>query len=624
MLKCICYKKNFTVFLVFLILSNNILAQLSISSLDTDFTIDFESTVSGVNNGTFMAGGFESTPASGNLDIDGFIVTGFSSDLTFGGTDATTGDFARGSSAGGVSTGGVYAFDIGSGDIILGIQPGGSDFTPGTIRLAMTNNTGSTVRTINIAYTIAYDNDQERSNSLNFSYSPDNTVYYSLNSLDFATPEASDVSGWQTATRSISITGLAIANTSNYYLSWEGNDVSGSFSRDEYGVDDIVISMSSSNLDILISEIMYNPNSPESDWEWIEIYNNSSSSIDLSNFILDDNAGTALVSANITSGILAGNTGIVLNNPTISSTDFTSAWGGSGSITLGVVSANWPQLNNSSDGVGIWTNLTRYNSQNFTNALDQVNYEDATNSWPNVTNAQSISYNDGTFAADNNLASSWSLSTSSGSTPVGTGYSSSINGTTNTGLDIGSPYGNMALPVDLIEFKAVKKETIIALSWATASETNNDRFEIEKSNNGEFFQKFGEVIGSGNSDVIINYSFEDNAPLNGINYFRLKQIDFDGKFEYSVIEAVAFNNFLNPIRIYPNPSQQNLTVELSKPLQGKTTLELIDFSGKILYNRTVDGEYQNVEIQTSDVPPGIYFLKIINGFDHYLEKVIKN
>ena len=118
-------------------------AQLSISSLGTSYTIDFDNTVSGVNSGEFDGSGFASSPSDGQLDCDGIIATGLSDGDGAFGTDKTSGDFARGTDSAsphnGVGTGGIYAFEVSSGNYAIGVQPGGSDFTPGSFILKITS-----------------------------------------------------------------------------------------------------------------------------------------------------------------------------------------------------------------------------------------------------------------------------------------------------------------------------------------------------------------------------------------------------------------------------------------------------------------------------------------------------
>lgn len=196
------------------------------------------------NFSTFTGAGFAPTPAAGQLDSDTWRLTGFSDgSMTFGSTN-TSGDFARGTSTGGVTTGGVYAFNVGAGNIILGIQPTADDFTPGEITLRIQNTTGTTINELNVSYDIFYRNDQARANSLNFRYSSDDITYTAIGALDFTTPAAADALGWQSVSRSTTITGLSIPDGSFVYLQWIGDDVSGTGSRDEYGIDNINVSVS--------------------------------------------------------------------------------------------------------------------------------------------------------------------------------------------------------------------------------------------------------------------------------------------------------------------------------------------------------------------------------------------
>jgi uncharacterized repeat protein (TIGR01451 family) len=192
----------------------------------------------------FTGSGFDPNPGAGQLDSDAWIVTGLSDgDLSFGGS-GTTGDYARGSSSGGVTTGGIYAFDTGGGNTILGVQPTGSDWTPGAFILRLQNDTGTTITQLDISYTVWVYNNESRANSLDFAYSSDNLTYTDVPALDFTTPEAADGSPvWTDTFRSTSISGVNIANGDYFYLRWRGDDVSGSGSRDEYGIDDIQVTL---------------------------------------------------------------------------------------------------------------------------------------------------------------------------------------------------------------------------------------------------------------------------------------------------------------------------------------------------------------------------------------------
>lgn len=216
--------------------------QLSITSTGT-YTIDFDNTVADVNEGQFQGSGFIPTPGIGQLDSDAWRATGFNEgNGTFGGTH-TSGDFARGAHNGGTNTGGVYAFQTATGDYCLGIQPTEDDFTSGDFTLRILNNSGNSITQLSIAYEIKVRNDQPRSNSFNFSWSVDDVNYTTVPILDYASPAAADPSpSWTTETRSTTLTGLNLANNAYLYLKWTGDDVSGSGNRDEFGLDDVVIS----------------------------------------------------------------------------------------------------------------------------------------------------------------------------------------------------------------------------------------------------------------------------------------------------------------------------------------------------------------------------------------------
>lgn len=217
-------------------------SDLVLSALNTAVVIDFESTLDQVNNGPFAAAGFQSTPAVGQLDSDAWAVTGWSDgSLAFGGTQ-TAGDYARGlDNSGAVTTGGFYSFTNATLTRTLGIQPGGSDWAPGTLTLRMTNQTGVTITQLDIAYEVWVNNDQARSSSFNFSHSSDNSTYTSVSELDLTSTVAADALGFQLNNRSTSLTGLSIAPGEQYYIRWSGADVGGTGSRDEFALDDISI-----------------------------------------------------------------------------------------------------------------------------------------------------------------------------------------------------------------------------------------------------------------------------------------------------------------------------------------------------------------------------------------------
>jgi hypothetical protein len=214
-----------------------------------------------INFTGFTAAGFTPSPTAGQLNSDEWLVTGCSDNMTpnFGST-LTSLDFANGTSTGNVTGGGVWAFDVGSSNITLGVQPTGADWSPGSFILRIQNNTGDVIGKLDISYSIFVRNDQARGNSFNFSHSSDNLTYTPESSLDYTSPAALDALGWVEVTRSITLTGVNIDPSGMYYLSWTGDDVSGSGSRDEFGLDNISITATLGRIDI--DPPVFNPNTP--------------------------------------------------------------------------------------------------------------------------------------------------------------------------------------------------------------------------------------------------------------------------------------------------------------------------------------------------------------------------
>lgn len=214
---------------------------------DTYFVIDFDN-VAGNNNSSFDGSGFSPSPITGQLNSQAWKSTGMSDGNSNFGDTKTSNDFARGSSTGGETIGGFYAFETSSNDFSLGFQGTDSDFTPGTITLRAQNQTGDTIYNANLSYILYVLNDQGRANSLNFSYSTDGINYTTIPSLDFTSAEVADGSPvWVSNAKAAFISGLSIADGEHLYLRWESDDVSGNGSRDEFAIDDITFNFNPSS-----------------------------------------------------------------------------------------------------------------------------------------------------------------------------------------------------------------------------------------------------------------------------------------------------------------------------------------------------------------------------------------
>jgi len=183
------------------------------------------------------------------------------------------------------------------------------------------------------------------------------------------------------------------------------------------------------------------------------------------------------------------------------------------------------------------------------------------------------------------------------------------------GINIDLTWNNSVLPVELASFTSTVSNRDVTLNWSTASELNNSGFEIERSSNNEW-TKVGNVNGNGTSSTVNNYSYTDRSLATGSYSYRLKQVDFNGNFEYF--------NLNNEVNIgtpstyalsqnYPNPFNPSTTINFDLPTDGNVSLKLYDMSGKevaTLVNEVRSAGYYSVNFNASQLTSGVYFYSI--------------
>lgn len=162
---------------------------------------------------------------------------------------------------------------------------------------------------------------------------------------------------------------------------------------------------------------------------------------------------------------------------------------------------------------------------------------------------------------------------------------------------------SVILPITLTSFTAVPNGDNVSLSWTTASETNSSFFSVERSSSS-IFQEIKKIVAKGNSITTVNYNINDNAPLQGISYYRLKEIDLDGNFYYSNIVSVNNSSSIAKISFYPTVSTSN-TIHFT----GNTSNEIINIfstSGAKIFTTTLNGS----SITLPTLAKGVYYIKI--------------
>ncbi len=242
----------------------------------------------------------------------------------------------------------------------------------------------------------------------------------------------------------------------------------------------------------------------------------------------------------------------------------------------------------------------------------------------NVTNEASITLS-GTFA----FAAAYTANTN------GTGdVSFKINGdgtynvfylSTNNAL---GATGSSSIPVELIDFKGKLKNQQTLLNWSTASEVDNAGFSVERSINGSDYAAIGFVKPQFYNSGIKNYDFTDvNLPKNErIVYYRLKQMDNDGKYSYSpVVSVKQSKEKLSLSAVYPMPTTDGVSLDVVSHKAGKITVSVTDIMGRIVQTKdfTVEEGSNSLTLSLNQLAKGAYFLSLNNGEMSVNQRIVK-
>lgn len=605
---------------------------LQITAADTEYKIDFDNTVANVNEGQYDGSGFTTSPATGQLNSNAWATTGMSDgDGPYGGS-YTTGDFARSTSTGGETTGGFYAFTVDIGNNALGIQPGGSDWNPGTITLRIQNKTGGVISTLGLLYKVFIYNNEDRFNSFNFSYSTDDVTYTPNAGMDFTSIETADISPeWKGHLRSLLIPGLSVADGDYIYIRWSGETLGGVGSQDEFALDDI--------------SIVANPGTV-----------NQSFSGSLEAGIIA--ANTALSgSADFAESISLMGAKLIVNDFDVSAT---SVFGGTaaayvrtnglGSLIMKGITTPFkdvPVGNATYNPLGIDKGSGMDWSVRVEDVVDNViapystdlainrtwhispsgplgptpdiifNFDDADASQLVNETAYNLApertvdiwhYYNGSWVKANPLLS---MTGSNGPQSL-----------TMTGVSTFSPFAisktSSPLPVSLVSFAGQKEGNANKLRWSTASESNNLGFEVLRSTDGINYAVIGFVNSiaiAGNSSDILSYSFIDNNISKQKYYYRLRQVDFDNRGTLSLIVVIKGEKPLitGIDGVFPNPANTNLNVLIAAPEKSNLTLVLTDMAGRMIAQKAVNVEVgsNTIPIDISSFNKGTYIVRLV-------------
>ncbi|PCJ66274.1 MAG: hypothetical protein COA58_05725, partial [Bacteroidetes bacterium] len=184
------------------------------------------------------------------------------------------------------------------------------------------------------------------------------------------------------------------------------------------------------------------------------------------------------------------------------------------------------------------------------------------------------------------------------------------------------------LPVELIHFTAQAiSNTSARLDWATASELNNSHFNIQRSYDGVNFEFIGKLLGNGNSNEVLTYSYLDKDIALGTQeaYYRLLQVDYNGAQEYSEIRVVLFNQDIDKqtIHVYPNPFTSQVYVNVSGISESDISISVLNIEGKEVIQREVLNVQGLQKLDLSHLDSGMYFITISSASGSQQVKIIK-
>ncbi len=189
-------------------------------------------------------------------------------------------------------------------------------------------------------------------------------------------------------------------------------------------------------------------------------------------------------------------------------------------------------------------------------------------------------------------------------------YSSDHKYREATNITSFSPFGAKSngsnLPVELLYFYGEQQNENVLLEWQTATEINNSHFNVEWSTNGVDFIKIGEVQGNETTTDVQFYDFLHKSPVTGENYYRLKQVDFDGKYEYTNILTIDFRFSTFDIKIFPNPTTDYFNIEAPN-IVGEM-IQIFNIKGQAVKETNHSSSITNIPV--TDLARGTYFVKI--------------
>ncbi|RYD94271.1 MAG: T9SS type A sorting domain-containing protein [Sphingobacteriales bacterium] len=216
-------------------------------------------------------------------------------------------------------------------------------------------------------------------------------------------------------------------------------------------------------------------------------------------------------------------------------------------------------------------------------------------------------YNGTTWEGKGNTATTGSVGTY--------GYVSSGTVSSFSPFTFGSTSaGANPLPVNIISFKGNVNHNQVDLAWATASEVNSAYFEVQRSADGKTYNAIGKVEARGNSTSKVNYSLTDYAPLAGVSYYRLRQVDLDGEVSFFGPVAARIEGTVLPLSVYPNPAFDVAKFNVALAPNETAQVRVVSVIGATVLQQTISAKSGSAhELNVNSLQPGTYVIEVTSA-----------
>jgi hypothetical protein len=184
----------------------------------------------------------------------------------------------------------------------------------------------------------------------------------------------------------------------------------------------------------------------------------------------------------------------------------------------------------------------------------------------------------------------------------GAAFAASNSGVSPNGFNLS------VLPVLFNGFFVTRNNNNVILNWSTAQESNSSNFEVQRSLDGSKWTNIAIMMGAGNSNTVQQYSFTDKNMTAAVAYYRIKQVDLDGNYEYSTIKSIRVNETASATRIYANGNTVN--IEFNKEVKNPITVRIINMNGQVVGQRDLQQASYRITLNMNNSVSGMYLVQL--------------